>query len=343
MTENIAAAIRQKALELGYHECGIIKTAAMADYAERLTERTERFPETAKHLSGFLSFADPEKNYPWAKSIVIASMWYGKYRIPDHLQGLIAKYYLVDSRRDARAPAYQASQQFNSYLEGFGWQTKTEPSFGLTALRWAAAKAGIGIIRRNNFYYTKKGSWASLEAWLIGEELELIHQPAIPACPDNCNRCIQSCPTGSLAEPYMMNRSTCVSCLTSWEGWDLPNDKYQKAMGDWIFGCDACQDSCPFNKNSWSADAAFPGLAELASAVSLEQIIEMDYDYLRDIISSKFWYIKKDNVWRWKTNALNAMLNNYQAKYAPYIEKACRDKEENVQVMAKWVKEQLSI
>ena len=68
----------------------------------------------------------------------------------------------------------------------------------------------------------------------------------------------------------------------------------------------------------------------------------MDYDFLRDTIQPKFWYIPKDKVWKWKTNALNAMLNNYHPQDYPYIEKACNDQDEHVRRMAQWVISKLS-
>jgi epoxyqueuosine reductase len=71
--------------------------------------------------------------------------------------------------------------------------------------------------------------------------------------------------------------------------------------------------------------------------LSFEQIIEADYEFLENVIQQKLWYIPKDKVWRYKTNALNAMLNTYKPEYLPFIEKACNDKNENVRNMAKWV------
>lgn len=53
---------------------------------------------------------------------------------------------------------------------------------------------------------------------------------------------MKACPTGSLEMPYMMCRNTCVSCLTTWDGWDLRKEPLRDKFGKWIYGCDACQD-----------------------------------------------------------------------------------------------------
>ena len=64
----------------------------------------------------------------------------------------------------------------------------------------------------------------------------------------------------------------------------------------------------------------------------------MDYDFLRNVMQPKFWYIERDKVWKWKTNALNAMLNGYKGSYGKYIDIARNDENENVREMAEWVK-----
>lgn len=333
----LAEQIKSTALEMGYEKCGIIKISDMSGYEEKLNERIERIPEVRPYYKDFYGFAHLQDTYPWAKSIVICVRQYGKYHIPEHLKGLIAKYYLVDSRRDENSKDFQDSLKFETYMQELGLKTATERKFGITALRWAALKARLGIVRKNNFFYTESGSWVYLEAWLIDKELESIEISTLKECPEHCNLCIKSCPTSSLSQPYTMNRSSCISCLTTWEGWDLPHEKYNEQMGSWIFGCEVCQDVCPYNRNSWTEDEEFPLLSELSEKLSLEQIVEADYEFLGNIVQRKFWYIPQEKVWRYKTNALNAMLNAYKPEYLPFIQRACNDKNENVQNMAKWV------
>lgn len=341
MNLNLEHEIKNKAIELGYENCGIITIDDMKEYTDKLTQRINKFPKIEEHTKEFYSFANLQKDYPWAKSIIICSRQYGKYKIPKHLEGLIAKYYLVDSRVDKNSKDYQDSISFENYLNELGLKNITNRKFGVTALRWATLKAGIGIVRKNNFLYTESGSWVYLEAWIIDKELTLKVENNLKKCPPNCNICIKSCPTNSLKEPYMMNRNTCVSCLTTWEGWDLTNEEYSSEMGNWVYGCDVCQDVCPFNKNKWSEEEEFPGLEDLGTLISLEKIIEMDYEFLRNSMSFKFWYISKDDVWRWKTNAINAMLNNYNNSYDKHIDIACNDENKNVRKMAYWAKEKI--
>lgn len=339
----LAEQIKSAALSMGYEKCGIIKVSDMLDYEEKLNERIERIPEVKPYYKGFYRFAHLQDTYPWAKSIVICVRQYGKYHIPEHLEGLIAKYYLVDSRRDSISEDYKDSLKFEEYMQQTGLRTATERKFGITALRWAALKAGLGVVRKNNFFYTESGSWVYLEAWLIDKELESVEIPTLKECPESCNLCIKSCPTASLSEAYTMNRSSCISCLTTWEGWDLPNEKYNSQMGQWIFGCDVCQDVCPMNKGTWNSSEEFPGLSELSEHISLEKILKMDYQFLEEEMQPKFWYIDKDNVWRWKTNAINAMVNDYKEQYREYILYACNDSNIKVREMAEWAIKELNL
>jgi epoxyqueuosine reductase len=340
----IASDIREKALELGYEECGIINIAKINDYAMKLQERIKKVPETKNFLTGFNKFVNLNQTFPWAKSIVVCVRKYGKYYIPKHLQGLIAKYYLVDGRTDENSPDYKASIDFDGFLHDLKLQTTTERKFGVTALRWAALKAGLGTIRNNNFFYTEKsGSWVYLEAWLVDNEMELKHEYTPKKCPEHCNKCIKACPTKSLNEPFVMNQSSCVSYLTTFAASDMPNGPHNHEIGNWVFGCDACQDVCPCNKEKWIEQEEFPGLKELSQNISLEKIIEMDYKYLEDIIAKKFWYISKEKAYRWKINALNTMANNFNEAYLPYIHKACTDEHTIVCAMAQWVKNKMKI
>jgi epoxyqueuosine reductase len=337
-----AAEIANSAKELGFDRCGIIPVEMMSGYEEKLNERMEHFPQTRAKYEDFISFAHLNDAYPWAKSVVVCSFWYGRYRIPDNLQGSIAKYYLTDGRRNAESQGFQASAAFENYLKGCGFQTATDRDFGITALRWAAMQAGLGIVRKNNFFYTEKGSYQHLEAFLIDEPLKYIAGSQLRPCADKCDLCRRACPTGSLEAPYMMCRNTCVSCLTTWDGWDLSAEPLQSKFGKWIFGCDACQDACPYNKNAWKAEQEFPGLEELSKCLTWEEIVLADYDWLESVLQPKLWYIPKGKAWRYKTNALNAMLNNYTESYLPVIKKACRDEHEEVRNMADWVLTRIS-
>ncbi|MDR2633084.1 MAG: epoxyqueuosine reductase [Treponema sp.] len=328
--------ILQKARELGIGKCGIIKAQAMLDYGARLQERMDRIPQGPALYGRFRGFADPREAFPWAKSIIISACFYGHYHIPQALLPHYGKYYLVDMRLNPASAEAQALRAFEAYLHELGLRTATEEKYGLTALRWAAFKAGLGCIRQNNFFYTEEGSWFALNAWLIDRELELIHSPQVPACPPACTCCIRSCPTASLSAPYTMNMATCVSRLSTANEVCSYSDEINRMMGRWIYGCDACQNSCPMNKGTWKDRDRFPGLEDLASWLLPEQLLSLDYEDIRKRLSEKFFYIQEGSLWRWKLNAINALVNDFQEAAVPALLKAQEDSCELVREKALW-------
>jgi epoxyqueuosine reductase len=328
--------IQHKAQELGIGKCGIITVEAMLDYADRLRERMARIPQGEALYGHFMRFADPRETFPWVKSIVVVASSYGHYHIPPTLLPHYGKYYLVDMRIDPASPEAQGLWSFEAYLHHLGLRTATEAKYGLTALRWAAFKAGLGLIRRNNFFYTEDGSWFSLKAWLIDRELELIETHQVQECPLHCSCCIRACPTKSLSAPYTMNMATCISRLSTSNEAISYSAEVNRTMGIWIYGCDACQNACPMNKGTWKDQDRFPGLEDLSSRLLPEAILSMDYEEIRQLLSAKFFYIREESLWRWKLNAINGMVNAFQEAYLPYLYRAREDRFEIVREKAQW-------
>jgi epoxyqueuosine reductase len=335
--------IRNAALEIGYEACGIIKVSAMSGFEQKLNERIERIPEANPFYQNQRRLAHPEAAYPWAKSIIVCVRNHGKYKVPNNLEGVIGKSYLFDSRMDMHSAEYQNSLKFEAYLKDNGLGVATERRFGIIALRWAAWKAGLGLIRKNNFFYTKSGSWVSLEAFLVDRELESIVKPTVTPCPEGCTLCMKNCPTSSLSQSYTMNPLTCISFLTTFGRPDLTRDKFGTQVGGWVYGCDVCQDSCPFNKNVRTAAEDFPGLEELSRHISLEKLLSADYSFLENTMQTKFWYIQPGDVWKWKVNAINAMVNGYDDNYRECIINAQNDSQANVRDMAQWAVRRLGL
>ena len=339
----LAEQIKSAALEIGYEKCGIIKISQLDGYEEKLNERIEHIPEAKGFYQSMYRFTHLQDTHPWAKSIVICVRRYGKYHIPEHLKGRIAKYYLVDARKDENSKDFQDSLKFEKYMQDLGIRAENERKFGLTPLRFAAMKAGLGVVRKNNFFYTENGSWVHLEAWLIDKEIEAIEVPKVKVCPEKCGLCIKACPSASLSEPYTMNPIACVSCITTFMGRDMINEKYREQIGNWVYGCDVCQDVCPMNKNRWKETEEFPNLQELSQHISLEKILKMDYSFLEEVMQPKFWYIEKVDVWKWKVNAINAMVNDYKEQYREHILYACNDSNSKVREMAEWAIKKLNL
>ena len=343
-----AEQIRDQSLALGYAKCGIVGIDAVADYADRLDERIAAVPRGRLQFGKFRRFARPGKGHPWAKSIIVLVSPYSGYNVPKELRGMYAKTYLFDPRLDEHSEEFKRRRRFMKFLDEIGIRHVGEEKFGITALRWAAQKAGLGTIRHNNFFYTPEhGSYVSLDAFLIDLKLEWIEKDESKPCPPNCGKCIEGCPSRSLNAPYTMSLVQCVSFQTSLSSgmpcMGVPSETMVEQIGGRLYGCDVCQDVCPFNKGKMTGGTDFPGLAELAPLLKPEKIMAMSYDEIARSLCPKFWYIDKKNLWKWKLNALTVMRNNYRPEYEAAIKLGLCDQYVKVRRFAKKTCEQLKI
>ena len=297
--------IKNRALELGYLACGIIPPNLFDEFKEYLDERVKSFPES-KELYGSLygNVRQPEN----AKSIIVCTQRYNKYKVPESLDGLIGKYYLFDYRVPY-SQEYRAGVEFEAYLKLLGVNILQCN----IPVRLAAAKAGLGKIGCNNFLYdTEHGSYIGANAWVIDKELEydeVEENVLMSACNDACQKCVQSCPTKALSGSFSMNSGRCITYLTCFAK-DTLDENTRAQMGLWLYGCDECQDACPLNKDKFVESEEFPLLKEYEEYLKPERISEMDEDTYVNIVNPRFWYAGKDGLWLWRSNALRNIANS---------------------------------
>ena len=339
--------IRGKALELGYEDCGIIKVDALAGYREKLEERISRIPMGEKIYGAFRSYADPSAGNPEIKSIVVAIVPTYRYNVPGEFDGVYGKAYMFDSRTDEEAPFFRIGKEFSTFLESLGLKCMVGGAHGIAApARWAAYQAGLGIIRQNNFFYTKNGSYNYIYMFAIDRELEIVRDVKLKECPEKCGKCMKACPTHTLATPYTMSMIDCASFQTNMStnmGMGVPSPEMTEQIGNRLYGCDVCQDVCPFNKGKWTGGEKFPGLDALAPSMRPENIMEMSYDEIGRTLAPKFWYIKPENLWKWKLNALTVMMNAYSERYKAPIKLGLVDPNEKVRNFSRGVCSKLGI
>jgi len=121
--------------------------------------------------------------------------------------------------------------------------------------RAAAARAGIGFFGKNtNLLQPRSGSWFFLSEILLDLELPADDHHIKISC-GSCHRCIDACPTNAFAGPYRLDSRRCISYLTIENNGAIPRE-LRMGLGDWIFGCDVCQDVCPFNR--FSSETEWP-------------------------------------------------------------------------------------
>ncbi len=299
-TRKLSDEVKRLCLQAGFAACGITGVEPFVRHHRQLRERSERYPESATYYAGLSNRQHPSERAPWARSIVVGMLHYGKYRIPDELAGRFGKYYLADTRL-AFSRETDAFNTFQESVTALGIRIECHPM----PLRELATRAGIGSIGKNNFIYSQQfGSWIALRSWYVDASLDPDEPSRGSVCPKGCRRCIDACPTGALVGPYSMNYARCIAHL-SYDVKKLPDLRLLGQMGEWLYGCDVCQDVCPLNERKWSGNEPFPGLAEMASAINLLSLARGHQPHQQ--VRQWFWYIDADRTWLWQVNALRAL------------------------------------
>ena len=146
--------------------------------------------------------------------------------------------------------------------------------------RAAAERAGIGFFGKNtNILTPSHGSWVFLGQVVTDLDLE----PDVPLAKNcgECVRCIDACPTGAIVAPYVIDNRRCISFLTIELRGPIPVE-LRPLMGDWVFGCDICQDVCPVNRDAaQSLEPAFRQRHDF-SAPELIPLLELDDEGFRE-------------------------------------------------------------
>ena len=287
----LANIIREKALEAGFDGCGIIPIGELDAYGERLQERLAIIPDAAPVYGFSELFCNLQSVYPWAKSVIVCTLWYGRYRFPQSLQGKYAKSFLLSIDTVPLSEGRRKKIQFENWLRSQGLRIEggdANAPAKILPLRHAAVAAGLGIFRRNNFFYGERGSYYAIEGYLTDRELELRSVANLKPCPEKCNAYQRGCKTHALSAPYVMNPLSCVSFWTTFGGGNVPPHLEEKDFCEWICGCDACQDACPYNRRqNWNLGEPFYGLDEIEELLQPENIIAASDEILCEKVVPK--------------------------------------------------------
>jgi epoxyqueuosine reductase len=192
---------------------------------------------------------DPRRILPGAASILMVGLSYeaagpALRDLRDPRRGRIARYAWGLDYHDVLTPALRALG------ETLAKETRAYVDPGPILERAWAERCGLGFIGRNTcLIHPKLGSYVFLGAVLLGEEVEPEPEPRRPiggGC-GGCTRCLTACPTGALPQPGVLDARRCISYLTIEHKGEIPAE-LQSLMGNWVFGCDDCQDVCPYVK-----------------------------------------------------------------------------------------------
>lgn len=197
--------------------------------------------------------------------------------------------------------------------------------------RAAAARAGLGWFGKNSNILTRElGSWVFLGQVLT--DLKIAPDaPLVKTC-GSCVRCIDACPTGAIVAPYVIDNARCISHLTIENRGAIPRE-LRPLLGDWIFGCDLCQEVCPVNRKAQPAQEPAFGKANLATA-DLIAILEMsETDFRERFRGTPILRAKRIGLQR---NACVALGNGKNPAAVPALDRALQQGEPLVRGHAAW-------
>jgi epoxyqueuosine reductase len=342
----ISDAIKRDAREVGFDLAGI---AGVGEFQELAT-----FPSwieegragemeylKARNEAGDLKRSDLRNAAPWAKSVVVVGINYNSDQpystdAADPTRGWISRY--AWSERDYHDVILPKLRTLESRIAelaneaGEEFRSWSYVDTGPVVERVYAKYAGIGWIGKNTCIINQGlGSWLFLGVILTSLPL----QPDLPA-PDrcgSCTRCLDACPTHAFPAPYELDASRCIAYLTIEKKGVVPED-LREGIGRQIFGCDICQDVCPWN--SKAPVGTEPGFAPRTEFVNpaLDWLASLDAEGFREAFRKS--PIKRAKLNGVRRNVVTAMGNSGRLEFVPTLQKLAGDEDPAVAEHARW-------
>ncbi len=275
--------------------------------------------------------ADPRAILPECQSILVLGMPYPQ-SCPRQGTGKVSSYAWGQDYHHVIPPKLEALVQFVEERVGEAvpnrWYTDTGPILE----REIASRAGLGWIGKNTCLINPgQGSYFFLAEILLG--IELVPDPPFPTTQcGSCTRCIDACPTGSLKAPYTLDANRCIAYLTIELKEAIPRD-VRPLLRDWIFGCDICQQVCPWNERPAQPPAEFAFRAEVAAPVLEEELSLSPHDFNGKFRGSPVKRTKRRGYLR---NVAVALGNAGEEQSVPALVAALGDGEPLVRGHAAW-------
>ncbi|MBT3560623.1 MAG: tRNA epoxyqueuosine(34) reductase QueG [Flavobacteriaceae bacterium] len=241
--------IKNEAKRLGFISCGVSRAEFLEDEAPRLEKwlKNNMHGEMKYMENYFEKRLDPSKLVDDAKSVISLSYNYYPKDLQNKEAPKVSKYaYGIDYHYVIKEKLIFFLSFIKDKIGDVNGRAFVD-SAPILEKAWAS-KSGIGWVGKNSNLITKQvGSFYFLAELII--DLELDYDGIESDHCGECTACIDSCPTQAIVEPYVVDGSKCISYFTIELKENIPNE-FKAKFEDWVFGCDICQDVCPWNKFS---------------------------------------------------------------------------------------------
>jgi epoxyqueuosine reductase len=322
--------VRRLAEELGLDVVGVARAEPYVETERHIVERR------ARGLFGSMKFTTarpeqschPEKLLPNARSVVSAAICYWRDEAPlEPGEGRLARYTWDDAYAELR-------EKLDGLGRRLGGAYRVLVDANQHVDREAGARSGVGFYGKNTMLITRRhGSWVVLGTLVT--ECELEPTPPLDADCGACTLCIDACPTGALDEPGVLDSTRCLSYWTQAPA-AIP-EGYRAALGAQVYGCDICQDVCPWNRGVRKRRR---DRATADGHVDLVAWLEADG---RELVTSLDRLYVPDNDPRWlRRNAAVALGNTGAREQVPALRRAAAGDDELVAEHARWALARIS-
>ncbi|HKS77204.1 MAG TPA: tRNA epoxyqueuosine(34) reductase QueG [Terriglobales bacterium] len=343
--------VKQWAREAGFELAGIAPVRDLPELAYFPPWIEAGYAGEMKYLesrnpAGELKRASLPAAFPWARSVVVCALNYNtgqpySTQRTDAARGWISRY--AWSREDYHEAVMKKLRSVEARLHAsvtnHDLETRCYVDTGPIVERVYAKYAGVGWIGKNTCILNQKmGSWLFLGVILTSLEIA-VDAPAPDRC-GTCTRCIDACPTDALLAPYQLDSNRCISYLTIEKRGSIP-EHLREGMGRHVFGCDICQDVCPWNRKAPATGAEELQPREGLVNPALEWLAEMTADEFREVFRGSPIRRAKHNGMR--RNAIIAMGNSHDEKFLQLLQTLSQEEDPVISEHARWACEQIKL
>jgi len=281
-SESLTADVKAAALQVGFDLAAIAPAVSPPGFAPLQKWIEQGFAGDMHYLPRReAAYSHPRHVMDTVRSVIMVALNYKTVDPPNPApnQGHVARYAWGEA--DYHAILKERLQKLSDWLHERcpGCRTRAAVDTAPILERDFARLAGLGWFGKNTMLINKRaGSFLFLGALLTDLDLEPDPPHDASHC-GTCTRCLDACPTDAFPEPYVLDARKCIAYLTIETKGPMPVE-LRTGVGEWLFGCDLCQDVCPWNRKSpRSRDPVFQPKSDLApaDAISLLQITESEF------------------------------------------------------------------
>jgi epoxyqueuosine reductase len=322
-----ARELERLAAELGLDAVGAAPAGPYEETERHIRERRARglFADMKFTMARPEVSCHPEALLPGARTVISAALcYYAPEPNPEPGQGRLPRY----TWTDAYAVLRERLDALGRRLGG-GYRVLVDANQHVD--REAAARAGVGFYGKNTLLITRRhGSWVVLGTLVTDVEIE--PKPPLHADCGSCTLCIEACPTDALDEPGTLDATRCLSYWTQ-SPESIP-EEYREPLADQVYGCDICQDVCPWNRGIERRRADEPLPAGAEPTVSLLEWLEADGEELRRRYDRL--YVPRNDPRYLRRNALVALGNSGGPQHRETLAAYAESDDELLREHASW-------